>query len=79
MRKNTNLQKEIESLKQTNLNEVQKLNEEIENLKTYITKLEENISITKLKKINPEKVIAVENDNKVIENNLQKVLDGSSF
>lgn len=79
MKKNTVLQKEIEIIKQTKNDEVQKLNEEIENLKTYISKLEENISVTKLKKINPEKVIAVENETKVIENNLQKVLDGSSF
>lgn len=78
MKKNTNLQKEIEAIKQEKNDAVQKLNEEIENLKVYITKLEENISITKLKKINPEKVF-VESETKIVENNLQKVLDGSSF
>ena len=78
MKKNTNLQKEIEAIKQEKNDAVQKLNEEIENLKIYITKLEENISVTKLKKINPEKVF-VESETKIVENNLQKVLDGSSF
>jgi len=78
MKKNTSLQKELESLKLEKNKELKELKEEINNLKIYITKLEENISITKLKKINPEKVIT-ENETKVIENNLQKVLDGSSF
>jgi predicted nucleic acid-binding Zn-ribbon protein len=78
MKKNSSLQKEIDSLKIEKNKELEELKEEINNLKAYITKLEENISITKLKKINPEKVVT-ENEIKVIENNLQKVLDGSSF
>jgi predicted nucleic acid-binding Zn-ribbon protein len=78
MKKNSSLQKEIDSIKIEKNKELEELKEELNNLKAYITKLEENISITKLKKINPEKV-AAENEIKVIENNLQKVLDGSSF
>jgi len=78
MKKNTSLQREVEAIKIEKNKELEELKQEINNLKVYINKLEENISITKLKKINPEKVIP-ENEIKVIENNLQKVLDGSSF
>jgi len=71
MKKNTSLQREVEAIKIEKNKELEELKQEINNLKVYITKLEENISITKLKKINPEKVIP-ENEIKVIENNLQK-------
>jgi len=79
MKKNSTLQKEIDTIKQEKNNEIQQLNNSIKQLKEYIEKLEENISVTKLKKINPEKVVSAEKTDKIVVNNLQKVLDGSSF
>jgi predicted nucleic acid-binding Zn-ribbon protein len=93
-----NLTKQIDSLKnditkfdkenaklKTDLNDLEKNKTiEVNELKEYIKKLEDNISLTKLKKINsePEKVEIVfeeKDDTPKIKNNLQKILDGSSF
>jgi chromosome segregation ATPase len=103
MKKNSSLQKELENknneinrLKNEKNNEVSKVknekDEEITKLKDYISQLESIAPLTKLKKINPEKVISKEeetinvlsvfeekNDSTKIENKLQKVLDGSTF
>jgi chromosome segregation ATPase len=103
MKKNSSLQKELENknneinrLKNEKNNEVNKVknekDEEITKLKDYITQLESIAPATKLKKINPEKVISKEeetinvlsvfeekNDSTKIENKLKKVLDGSTF
>lgn len=70
MKKNSGLQKEIE---QKNI--------EIAKLKEYISKLEENVPASKMKKINPEKTIEEKNlPNDTAKDLFElKVNDGSSF
>jgi predicted RNase H-like nuclease (RuvC/YqgF family) len=72
MKKNTGLIKELEDK-----------NQEIEKLKEYVLKLEEIAPTSKLKKINPEKVVTKEPESVVVEPapaDLFKVLtDGSAF
>jgi DNA repair exonuclease SbcCD ATPase subunit len=102
MKKNSGLQKELEDknnelnrIKNEKNNELTKVKNEKDNeitkLKDYINQLEDIAPTTKLKKINPEKVVSKDdtinvlsvfenkNDSTKIENKLQKVLDGSTF
>lgn len=86
-----NVTKEIDSLKKQIINTQNsknkelsdlenKKNKEIEELKFKIEKLEDSISPAKLKKLNSDKEVFEEkNDTPKIKNNLQKILDGSSF
>ena len=70
MKKNSKLTKEIEEK-----------NIEISNLKEYILKLEENISVSKLKKLNPEKAsdILEKKEPAPVDLFVLKANDGSSF
>jgi chromosome segregation ATPase len=75
-----NVNKENENLKKELSNLESNKNKEVDELKLYIQKLEELIPATKLKKLNSEKEVFEEKDETPkIKNNLQKILDGSSF
>jgi chromosome segregation ATPase len=86
-----NVTREVESLKKQIINTQNsktkelsdlenKKNKEIEELKLQIEKLEEIASPAKLKKLNSEKeVVEQKDETPKIKNNLQKILDGSSF
>jgi predicted nucleic acid-binding Zn-ribbon protein len=88
MKKNSSLKsdlqnalKEVENLKKQ-LTEIQVNKEkELSDLKVQNEKLEELVSPAKLKKLNSEtkEVFEEKNDTPKIKNNLQKILDGSSF
>lgn len=77
--------KEIDDLKKLLVNLESNKNQEINQLKEYTTKLEEIAPSTKLKKLNIEKtnvekaVFEEKDETPKIKNNLQKILDGSSF
>lgn len=75
-----NALKEIEDLKNQLVNLQNNKEKEVGELKTYVEKLQEVVPSTKLKKLNLEKEVFEEKDETPkIKNNLQKILDGSSF
>lgn len=74
-----NAQNELEKLKKQ-IVELEDKNKEIVELKKQIEKMEQNIVPVKTKKLNEDKpLIETKNETPKIKNNLQKILDGSSF
>jgi chromosome segregation ATPase len=74
--------KEIKSVTDAKDKEIENIKLEVNELKSYIQKLEEIAPASKLKKLSPEKETVVfeeKNDTTKIENKIQKVLDGSTF
>ena len=79
MKKTTSLKNDLQKV----INEKEVLNKELNNLKLYLEKVKELVPISKLKKIEleekPEIVLEKKDDTPKIKNNLQKILDGSTF
>jgi predicted RNase H-like nuclease (RuvC/YqgF family) len=79
MKKISVLQKEVENKD----DEIQKLKEtntaEIDELKSYIAKLEDNVAVSKLKKLNPTKIFDAPKSNSTINTDIKKTDDGSAF
>jgi len=79
MKKTTSLKNDLQKV----INEKEVLNKELNDLKLYLEKVKELVPVSKLKKINleekPQIVLEKKDDTPKIKNNLQKILDGSTF
>lgn len=79
MKKTSSLKNQMNSI----LIEKQKIIDELNSLKNYLEKVKSFVPVSKLKKINleetPKNVFEEKNDTPKIKNNLQKILDGSTF
>jgi predicted nucleic acid-binding Zn-ribbon protein len=79
MKKSSSLQKEVENKNDEIRNLKETNTAEIAELKSYIAKLEDNVAVSKLKKLNPTKIVDALKSDSTISTYIEKTDDGSAF